>query len=109
VKVRDYLSIPYVVEAAPVERENGEWVRQLRYPELGDFRVETIDVETGLRELERWRIQEIVRLLKSGQLPPTPRAPLNNVDPEWQARALGVWELVSGLFNLEATEVAERR
>jgi hypothetical protein len=108
-RVRDYLAIPYMIEAAAAERSDGEWVRQLRYPELGGFRVEAVDVETGLRELEVWRISEIIRLLRAGQRPPTPRPPLKNVDPEWQARSLGVWGLVSGIIDLEAAQLSESK
>ena len=107
-KLRDYLAVPYMIEAAPVETRNGEWVRRLRYPELGDFAVETLDVEAGLRELEIIRIQEILRLLRAGELPPTPRPPLRNANPEWQARALGVWDLVGEFLDLTPHQISHR-
>jgi len=107
VKVRDYLAIPYVIEAAPVERADGEWTRRLGYPELSAFHVETQDVESGLRELEVFRVKEIVRLLKAGEKPPVPRPPLMNTDPEWQARALGVWDLVGPILDVDADRLAE--
>jgi hypothetical protein len=55
-RVREYLALPHMIEAAPADRFDGEWVRQLRYRELGGLRVEKVDVETGLTELEVWRI-----------------------------------------------------
>ena len=107
-KLRDYLSIPYMIEAAPVETTDGQWTRRLRYPELGDLAVEAQDVETGLRELEFRRIQEIVRLLRAGERPPTPRPPVSNADPEWQARALGLWDLVGESLDLEPHQLSNR-
>ena len=107
-KLRDYLAIPYMIEAAPVETDKGEWMRRLRYPELGEFAVETLDVETGLRELEIRRIKEILRLLRAGERPATPRPPLRNADPEWQARALGLWDLVGESLDLEPHQLSNR-
>lgn len=103
-KVRDYLSVPYLVEAQPIEG-NGEWTRRLRYPELAGCEAEGEDVETTFRELERQRIAEIIRRLRAGELPPVPRPPLASANPSWTARSLGVWHLVEGLLECEATDL----
>lgn len=104
-KVRDYLSIPYILEAQPIER-GGEWTRRLRYPELGDFEAEHEDVEQALLALERMRIEEIMRRLRAGELPPVPRPPLETTDQGWWARFLGVGALVDGQLDRPATDLA---
>jgi hypothetical protein len=104
-KVRDYLSIPYILEAQPVERPDGSWTRRLRYPELGDFTAEHEDVEQALVILERHRFAEIMRLLRAGSPPPMPRLPLETTDPAWLAARLGVGDLVDGLLDRDDTEM----
>ncbi len=104
-KVRDYLAIPYILEAQPVERD-GEWTRRLRYPELGDFEAEHEDVEQALLALERMRIEVVMSRLKAGDMPPVPRPPLDTTDQGWWARYLGVDDLVHGLLDLQAEELS---
>lgn len=104
-KVRDYLAIPYILEAQPIERD-GQWTRRLRYPELGNFEAEHEDVEQALLALERKRIQEIMRRLKAGDMPPIPRAPLETTDQGWWARFLGIGDLVQGQLDRPATDLA---
>ena len=105
-KVRDYLSIPYILEAAPVEQD-GTWTRRLRYPELGDFFAEHEDVEQALLEVERLRISEVMRRLKAGNPPPIPRAPLETTDQGWWARFLGIGDVVEGLLDHDAAEISQ--
>lgn len=105
-KLRDYLSIPYVLEAQPHEAAEGIWVRRLAYPELGSFSAEGYDVEQVFLEIERLRYREIIARLKAGDLPPVPRAPLETADPAWWAEFLGISELVEGLLDKNATELA---
>ncbi len=104
-KVREYLSIPYILEAQPVERD-GVWTRRLRYPELGRIAAEHEDVEQALLELERQRIAEIMRRLRAGDPPPVPRPPLETTDQGWWARALGVGDLVEGQLDRPGAELA---
>lgn len=89
-RLRDFLCIPYRLHAEAVEREDGAWIRRLRYPELGDFYTESIDVEAALVALERQRFLEILRLVESGQRPPVPRSPVSVCDPAWLAAELGI-------------------
>lgn len=105
-KVKEYLSIPYILKAQPVEVSEGEWVRRLTYPELGDFIAEGQDVEQVFLEIERLRFAEILKRLKAGDLPPVPRNPLETFDPEWWANFLGIGETVAGLLDINASEMA---
>ncbi|HWL56831.1 MAG TPA: hypothetical protein VNQ78_09185 [Paracoccus sp. (in: a-proteobacteria)] len=105
-KLRDYLAIPYILQAQPHEIAEGEWVRRLGYPELGDFVAEGLDVEQIFLEVERARISEIVRRLRAGDPPPVPRDPLRTSDPAWWAEFLGISDLVEGLLDKDAAELA---
>lgn len=105
-KLKDYLSIPYIIQARPFEVSEGVWVRRLAYPELGDFIAEGHDVEQVYLEIERLRYAEIVKRLKAGDPPPVPRAPLKTADPAWWAQFLGISELVDGLLDKDASELA---
>ncbi len=104
-KVREYLSIPYLLEAQAVERD-GRWTRRLRYPELERVEAEHDDVEVALLELERARITEVMRRLRAGDPPPVPRRPLETTDQEWWARFLGLGALVEGTLDREAADLA---
>ena len=106
-KVRDYLCVPYILEAQAVERD-GVWTRRLRYPELGDFAAEHEDVEQALLEIERMRIAEVMRRLRAGNPPPVPRAPLETTDQGWWAHFLGVGELVADQLDRPGSELASK-
>lgn len=105
-KLRDYLSIPYILQAQPVEVAEGQWVRRLSYPELGDFIAEGFDVEQVFLQVERLRVTEIVARLRAGDPPPVPRAPLKTADPDWWAGFLGLSALVEGLLDKEVHDLA---
>lgn len=98
-KLREYLSIPYILEARPHEISEGVWVRRLAYPELGPFSAEGQDVEQIFLEIERLRYTEIVCRLRGGDLPPVPRSPLKTADPEGWAAFLGISPLIAGLLD----------
>uniref|UniRef100_A0A2A4Z018 Uncharacterized protein n=1 Tax=OCS116 cluster bacterium TaxID=2030921 RepID=A0A2A4Z018_9PROT len=106
-KLREYLSIPYILEARPYEVNEGEWVRRLAYPELGEIAAEGYDVEQVFLEIERMRYAEILKKLKAGDLPAVPRAPLETFDPEWWAGFLGIPETITGLLDKNADELTE--
>jgi len=89
-QLRDYLCVPYLLEAQSVEVSPGEWVIRLRYPELPDCSAESLSLEEGLRLLDRRRIQTIITLLQRGESPPVPRQPLAACDPIWLAEEAGL-------------------
>lgn len=96
---RDLLSIPYLLEAEAVETEPGEWLVRLSYPELPGCVAEAAIVEEALKDLERQRIEMIVRLVEEGKEPPIPRQPLATSDPLWTAHDLGISGRVAALLG----------
>ena len=88
--LRELLSIPYLLEAEAVETEPGKWLVRLAYPELLGCTAEGPVVEGALRELERRRIEMIVKLVEAGKEPPIPRKPLAGADPRWTVQDLGL-------------------
>jgi hypothetical protein len=86
----DHLCVPYLLEAETAELGDGTWVRRVGYPELPGCVAEAAVVEEALAQLERKRIEMIVRMIGDGDLPPTPRPPLSDSDPLWVARQVGV-------------------
>jgi hypothetical protein len=90
VRLWDYLSVPYVLEAETVEVAPGSWIRRVAYPELPGCTAESVVVEEALHLLERMRIEMIVGMVGQGRLPPVPRPPLQYCDPSWVARQVGL-------------------
>lgn len=88
--LNEYLAVPYLLEAEAVEHQPDHWVIRLSYPELPGCVTEASIVEDALRDIEKKRIEIIVRLLEEGTPPPVPRPPLANVDPLWTARNLNL-------------------
>jgi hypothetical protein len=105
-RLRDYLCIPYILAAEPLELGDGQWTRKLSYPELSGCSAESLDVETALVDLERQRFVEILKRLRAGDPPPIPRRPLDTTDPAWLAGVLGVADLVAGYLDMDAAELA---
>lgn len=103
--LRDYLCVPYTLLAEPVEAGDGIWLRQLSYPELGDFKAQGVDVEQVFLDIERQRMSHILTRLTQGDLPPLPRAPLTTADPGWWARRLGLSDAILPLLDKTAAEV----
>jgi hypothetical protein len=87
---RDYLSIPYRIEAFSYEAAAGELLRHASYPELPDCSVEAPTITDALQQLERRRIEVILSMLRQGTLPPVPRPPLSDCDPEGLIIELGL-------------------
>lgn len=97
--LRDFLSIPYLLEAEAVETEPGKWLVRLAYPELPGCTAEGVVIEDTLKDLERRRIEMIVDLVDAGTPPPVPRQPLAAADPLWTARDVGLPDRIVALLS----------
>jgi predicted RNase H-like HicB family nuclease len=105
----DYLSVSYRLEAATTELADGGWVRRVAYPELPECTADSAVVEDALCQLERRRIELIVRMVSDGRAPPVPRPPLRDCDPAWVARQVGVSpEMIALIDRCAATTVPEQ-
>ena len=98
-RLRDYLSVPYLLEAETVETAAGSWIRRVGYPELPGCTTESLVVEEALHRLERMRIEMIVRMVAEGRVPPLPRPPLSDCDPAWVARQAGLSDDMIALID----------
>ena len=98
-RLRDYLSVPYVLEAETVEAAPGSWTRRVAYPELPGCVTEALVVEDALLRLERMRIEIIIRMVGEGLIPPVPRPPLPDCDPAWIARQAGLSDKIIALIE----------
>jgi predicted RNase H-like HicB family nuclease len=94
--MREWLSIPYRIEACTTQGPDGAWLRRATYPELPGCMAEAATIEDALRRLERRRIEIIVAMVRAGRRPPLPRPPLCDGDPEGQAREVGLTGLLTG-------------
>jgi len=86
----DHLRVPYLLEAETAELGDGTWVRRVSYPELTGCMAEAAVVEDALSQLERKRIELIVRMVRDGRPPAAPRPPIRDSDPVWIAKQVGV-------------------
>jgi hypothetical protein len=102
-RLSEYLSVPYLLEAETVEVAPGSWVRRVAYPELPDCSAEALVVEEALLALERRRIETIVRMVGEGRPPPVPRPPLRDCDPAWVASQAGVSTDIIALIDRDRT------
>ncbi len=100
-RLRDYLSVPYVLEAETVEVAPGSWLRRVAYPELAGCIAEAAVVEEALLGLERKRIEIIIDMVGAGRHPPVPRSPLRHGDPAWVARQVGLADDVIALIDCD--------
>ena len=98
-RLREYLSVPYLLEAETVEISPGSWLRRVTYPELPGCTTESLVVEHALHSLERMRIEIIVRVVSEGRIPPVPRPPLQDCDPAWVAKQVGLADELIALIN----------
>ena len=108
-RLNEYLSVPYLLEAETVEVAPGSWVRRVAYPELPDCSAEALVVEEALLALERRRIEIIVRMVGEGRPPPVPRLPLRDCDPAWVARQAGVSSDIVALIDRDRTAIDQAR
>jgi hypothetical protein len=98
-RLRDYLSVPYLLEAETVEVAPGSWISHVAYPELSGCSAEALVVEDALQLLERKRIEMIVRMVGEGRPPPTLRPPLRDCDPIWVAKQAGLSDEIAALID----------
>ena len=108
-RLNEYLSVPYLLEAETVEVVPGSWVRRVAYPELPDCSAEALVVEEALLALERRRIEIIVRMVAEDRPPPVPRPPLRDCDPAWVARQAGVSSDIVALIDRDRTAIDQAR
>ena len=101
----DYLSVPYRLEAQTVELSDGSWVRLVAYPELPGCVAQSAVVEDALSELEHKRIEIIVSMIRAGRAPPVPRPPLTDCDPAWVASQVGVSHELVALIDREGLTI----
>jgi hypothetical protein len=97
-RLRDYLSVPYVLVAETVEVAPGSWICRVSYPELPGCSAESLVLEDALHLLERGRIKTIVRMIGEGHPPPVARPPLGDCDPVWIARQAGFSDEIAALI-----------
>ncbi|MEA2914497.1 MAG: hypothetical protein QOJ15_6578 [Bradyrhizobium sp.] len=105
-RLRDYLTVPYKLEAETIEVSPGSWFTRVSYPELQDCIAEAPVVEDALQHLERLRIEMIVIMYLAGQSPPVPRPPLQDCDPTWVAEAAGLPNDVIALIDADGPPTA---
>ena len=98
-RLRQYLSVPYLLEAETVEVAPGSWIRRVTYPELPGCTAQSLVVEDALQLLERMRIEMIIAMVGQGQPPPVPRPPLQNCDPAWVAAQTGFSDDIVALID----------
>lgn len=103
-KLAEYLSIPFVIEAESVEVASDTWVRKVTFPEMPDCNVEAEQIEDALDQLERRRIEMTIQLLRDGRRPPIPRRPLQPDAMRWSLERLGLREAVEPLLDDEEAD-----
>jgi predicted RNase H-like HicB family nuclease len=106
-RLREYLCVPYVLEAETVEVAPGSWIRRVTYPELPGCTAQSLVVEDALQLLERMRIEMIIGMVSNGRLPPVPRPPLQNCDPAWVAGQAGLSDHIIALIDRDATSTLD--
>ena len=97
--LRDYLSVPYRIEAQALEVRPGHWVRHAAYPELPGCTAQAATIEETLERLERRRIEIIATMVRAGERPPMPRPPLADCDPEGLIERLGLHDALALLLD----------
>jgi hypothetical protein len=105
-RLGDYLSVPYLLQAATIEIAPGSWIRRVAYPELPGCAAESLVLEDALVRLERMRIEMLVRMVGEGRAPPVPRPPLKGCDPAWIARQAGLGDDIVALIDRDRDSTA---
>jgi hypothetical protein len=104
VKLAEYLSVPYVIEAESVEVSADVWIRRVAHPELPGCSAEAQLIEDALDQLERRRVELTIQLLRAGRRPPTPRQPLKGSVALWSLGRLGLRDEVGPLLDHEEAD-----
>lgn len=105
--LRDFLSIPYLVEAETIDAGAGRWVRRAAHPEIPQCASEAVTIEDALERLERRRVERIVEILRSGARPPVPRPPLPDSDPEGVMVRLGFGREMIALLDRGGSQLSD--
>jgi hypothetical protein len=108
-RLRDYLAVPYRLEAETVETPSGAWLTRVCYLDLPGCRAEAPVVEEALHRLERLRIETIVAMVRAGKTPPVPRPPLRDCDPVWVAQQAGLPDDIVALIARDAATDAPKQ
>jgi predicted RNase H-like HicB family nuclease len=74
--LEQHLAVPYILDVAAVEDENGDWACRLAYDELPGCAIRAASPVDGLQALERLRERIIAGLVEHGLPVPVPRPPL---------------------------------
>jgi hypothetical protein len=106
-RLSDYLSVPYRLEAETVETPSGAWLTRVSYLDLPGCRTEAPVVEEALQCLERLRIETIVAMVGAGKAPPVPRPPLRDCDPVWVAQQAGLADDIVALIARDAAAATD--
>ena len=104
-KLRDYLRVPYVLEASAIELADGEWTNRASYPELGDCFVEGKSFEPLMDEIERLRATTILDRLRRGVPVRAPRPPDESIDPRPLLAQLELMAEFEPLLDLDEAEL----
>ena len=105
----DYLQRALSPRSGHHQLADGSGDRRLAYPELPECTAKSTVVEDAICQLERRRIEMIVRMVGDGCAPPVPRPPLRDCDPAWVARQVGVSpQLIELIDRCDATTVPEQ-
>jgi predicted RNase H-like HicB family nuclease len=78
VDLEDYLAIPYVAVFYSSISDDGEWIRNVEYPELPDCFGAGFSAIEALDKAEAARIDYIVKAYRNGEEIPVPRPPLRS-------------------------------
>jgi len=76
--LEEYLAIPYVLDVAAVEGDDGQWICRVAYDELPGCISEASTPLEALDRLEALKTLTIVSRYEQGLPVPTPRLPLRS-------------------------------
>jgi predicted RNase H-like HicB family nuclease len=106
--VGDYLRVPYLVTAQSVPLPDGSWVRRVEHPELPECVAEADSIVDALALLEAKRIETVVEMLATGQIPPTRGYLLGDTQARQRVQRAGLAERVEPLWGSDAQSLRDR-
>jgi len=101
--LREFLCVPYLVEAETIEQEAGRSLHRAAHPELPGCMAEASTIVETIAKLERRRVETIVEMLRSATLPPVPRPPLPDGDAQGLLDRTGLAASLTGLLDHTAS------